>query len=258
MLPVLILGGIYSGVFTATEAASVSVVYALFVEFVVHRELKIAQLPGIVLDAVQNMGALVLIIMMSLGLNQFMVEKELGQMVLEQINSWGLGPVAFMMAMNVFLIVTGMLMDSISAIVLFTPLLVPAAVALGLDPLHVGVVFIVNMEIGYLAPPIATNLFVASSIFKKPCGYTAAPVKARHSASTCPGYRKSLCRPPACARRRAGSAAAARCLWSRTKPRFGSSPVGFSQPTGINAWRRRMEWMPSTSSGNVETRSGLW
>lgn len=170
LLPVIILGGIYSGVFTATEAASVSVVYALFVEFVVHRELKLSQLPGIVIESVRNMGALVMIIMMSLGLNQFMAEKELGQLVLEQINSWGLGPVGFLMAMNVFLIVTGMLMDSISAIVLFTPLLVPAAVALGLDPLHVGVVFIVNMEIGYLAPPIATNLFVSASIFKKPFG----------------------------------------------------------------------------------------
>lgn len=170
LLPVIILGGIYTGVFTATESASVSVVYALFVEFVIHRELRVSQLSGIVLEAVQNMGALVLIIMMSLGLNQFMVEKELGQAVLDQMQSWGLGPVGFMMAMNVFLVVTGMLMDSISAIVLFTPLLVPAAVALGLDPLHVGVVFIVNMEIGYLAPPVATNLFVAATIFKKPFG----------------------------------------------------------------------------------------
>jgi len=170
MVPVVILGGIYGGVATATEAAAVSVVLALFVEFVIHRELKLSQLPGIVLEAVQNMGALVLIIMMSLGLNQFMVEKQLGEAVLEQMKAWGLGPVGFMMAMNVFLIVTGMLMDSISAIVLFTPLLVPTAIALGLDPLHVGVVFIVNMEIGYLAPPIATNLFVAASIFKKPFG----------------------------------------------------------------------------------------
>jgi C4-dicarboxylate transporter DctM subunit len=170
LLPVIILGGIYSGVFTATEAASVSVVYALFVEFVIHRELQAKDLPRIILDAVQSMGALVMIIMMSLLLNQFMVEKQLGEAVLAWIQSKGLGPVGFMMAMNVFLVVTGMLMDSISAIVLFTPLIVPAAVALGLDPLHVGVVFIVNMEIGYLAPPIATNLFVSASIFKKPFG----------------------------------------------------------------------------------------
>lgn len=169
-LPVLILGGIYSGVFTATEAASVSVFYALFVEFVIHRELNASDLPRIVLDAVRSMGALVMIILLSMTLNQFMVEKQLGEMVLEQMRGWGLGPVGFLMAMNVFLIVTGMLMDSISAIVLFTPLIVPAAVALGLDPLHVGVVFIVNMEIGYLAPPIATNLFVSASIFKKPFG----------------------------------------------------------------------------------------
>jgi C4-dicarboxylate transporter DctM subunit len=168
LLPVIILGGIYSGLFTATEAASVSVIYALFVEFIIHRELKTTDLPRIIVDSVQSMGALVMIIMLSFLLNQFMVEKGLGEAVLGKIMEWGLGPVGFMMAMNVFLILTGMLMDSISAIVLFTPLIVPAAVALGLDPLHVGVVFIVNMEIGYLAPPIATNLFVSASIFKKP------------------------------------------------------------------------------------------
>lgn len=170
LLPVVILGGIYSGVFTATEAASVSVVYALFVEFVIHRELQVADLPKIILDATQSMGALVMIIMLSLLLNHFMVEEQLGEQVLAKITEWHLGPVAFLVAMNVFLILTGMVMDSISAIVLFTPLIVPAAVGLGLDPLHVGIVFIVNMEIGYLAPPIATNLFVSASIFKKPFG----------------------------------------------------------------------------------------
>jgi C4-dicarboxylate transporter DctM subunit len=87
-----------------------------------------------------------------------------------------MGPVGFMLAVNLFLVVTGMFMDSISAIVLFSPIIAPAAVALGIDPLHLGVVFAVNMEIGYLAPPIATNLFVASSIFRRPFGQVTRAV----------------------------------------------------------------------------------
>lgn len=170
MLPVMILGGIYGGLFTPTEAAAVSVPYALFVEFVIHREIKINQLPGIVLESVQALGALVMIIMLSMSLNHFMVEKGLGEAALEVMKGWGLGPIGFLVAMNVFLIGVGMLMDSISAIVLFTPLLVPVAVGLGLDPLHVGIVFIINMEIGYLTPPVGANLFVAATQFKQPFG----------------------------------------------------------------------------------------
>src|SRR6185436_2628186 len=79
-----------------------------------------------------------------------------------------LSPAGFLLAINIFLIVTGALMDSISAIVLFTPLIAPTAVALGIDPLHLGIVFIVNMEIGYVAPPIATNLFVSAQLFQRP------------------------------------------------------------------------------------------
>lgn len=170
MLPVLILGGIYGGIFTPTEAAAVSVPYALFVEFVIHREIKVTQLPTIVVDAVQALGALVMIIMLSMSLNHFMVEKGLGEAVLEVMRGWGLGPIGFLICMNVFLLLVGMLMDSISAIVLFTPLLVPVAVGLGLDPLHVGIVFIINMEIGYLSPPVGANLFVAATQFKQPFG----------------------------------------------------------------------------------------
>src|SRR6185436_4351046 len=87
-----------------------------------------------------------------------------------------LSPAMFMLAINVFLVVTGCLMDSISAIVLFTPLIAPTAVALGIDPLHLGIVFIVNMEIGYVAPPIATNLFVSAQLFNRPFGQVVKSV----------------------------------------------------------------------------------
>ena len=115
-------------------------------------------------------------IALSLAVNDFMVEAEVAEAALAQVRALGLGPLGFLLLVNLFLVLTGMFMDSISAIVLFTPVIAPAAVALGIDPLHLGVVFIVNMEIGYLAPPIATNLFVAASVFGKPFGLVSRAV----------------------------------------------------------------------------------
>jgi C4-dicarboxylate transporter, DctM subunit len=175
-LPVVVLGGIYGGLFTPTEASAVSVVYAVVVEVVIHRSLTWRQIPQVVTRSAASLGGLLVVIALSLAINDFLVEQEVATLALEKVRAWGLGPVGFMLVVNVFLIVTGMFMDSISAIVLFTPVIAPAAVALGIDPLHLGVVFIVNMEIGYLAPPIATNLFVAASIFRKPFGLVTRAV----------------------------------------------------------------------------------
>jgi len=175
-LPVVVLGGIYGGLFTPTEASAVSVVYAVIVEVVIHRSLTWRQIPQVVTKSAASLGGLLVVIALSLAINDFLVEQEVATLALERVRAWGLGPVGFMLVVNVFLIVTGMFMDSISAIVLFTPVIAPAAVALGIDPLHLGVVFIVNMEIGYLAPPIATNLFVAASIFRKPFGLVTRAV----------------------------------------------------------------------------------
>ena len=175
-LPVVVLGGIYGGLFTPTEASAVSVVYAVVVEVVIHRSLTWRQIPQVVTKSAASLGGLLVVIALSLAINDFLVEQEVATLALERVRAWGLGPVGFMLVVNVFLIVTGMFMDSISAIVLFTPVIAPAAVALGIDPLHLGVVFIVNMEIGYLAPPIATNLFVAASIFRKPFGLVTRAV----------------------------------------------------------------------------------
>jgi C4-dicarboxylate transporter, DctM subunit len=171
LLPVIVLGGIGFGVFkNVTEAAAVSIVYAVTVELFIHRELRWKDLPPAILKSMSMMGALLLIIAISFALNAFMVEKGAAENFLEWIREQNMSPAGFLLAINVFLIVTGALMDSISAIVLFTPLIAPAAVALGIDPLHLGIVFIVNMEIGYVAPPIATNLFVSAQLFGKPFG----------------------------------------------------------------------------------------
>ncbi|MBX7117166.1 MAG: TRAP transporter large permease [Myxococcaceae bacterium] len=176
LMPVIILGGIYSGIFTPTEASAVSVVYAVAVELLIFRELQWVDVGPAILKSVAMMGALLLVIVLSFGLNDFMVEKQVAETILAEIQERNLGPAGFLLAINVFLIVTGALMDSISAIVLFTPLIAPTAVALGIDPLHLGVVFIVNMEIGYVAPPIATNLFVSAQLFQKKFGQVVRSV----------------------------------------------------------------------------------
>ncbi|MEM6990476.1 MAG: TRAP transporter large permease [Myxococcota bacterium] len=170
MLPVLILGGIYSGLFTATEAAAVSVIYALVVELGIHREIGTGHLPKILADAAVMMGTLLIIMALAFGLNDFLVEEKIPDQAVALIQEMDLSPVQFLLIMNLLLLVVGALMDSISAIMIIAPLLKPISDQLGIDPVHLGVIFIVNLEIGYLTPPIGINLFVASSVFNKAMG----------------------------------------------------------------------------------------
>ncbi|MCX4247316.1 TRAP transporter large permease [Paraliomyxa miuraensis] len=170
MLPVVILGGIYSGLFTPTEAAAVSVIYALVVELCIHREIGPEHLPKILSESAVMMGTLLIIMALAFGLNDFLVEEKIPDMAVESIRAMKLSPLQFLLIINLLLLVVGALMDSISAIVIIAPLLKPIADQLGIDPVHLGVIFIVNLEIGYLTPPIGINLFVASAAFKKPLG----------------------------------------------------------------------------------------
>ncbi len=169
-LPAIILGGIYTGLFTATEAAAVSVVYSLVVELYIHRTLTWSQLPKVLADAGVMMGTLLIIMALAFGLNDFLVEQQVPVLAVEWITSMQLTPFQFLLMVNLFLLIVGALMDSISAILVIAPLLTPIAATLGIDPIHMGVIFIVNLEIGYLTPPIGINLFVASAAFGKPMG----------------------------------------------------------------------------------------
>jgi len=170
MLPVIILGGIYSGLFTATEAAAVSVIYALVVELGIHRKIGIEHLPKVLSESAVMMGTLLIIMALAFGLNDFLVEEKIPDLAVEAIRSMELSPLEFLLIVNLLLLVVGALMDSISAIVIIAPLLKPISDQLGIDPVHLGIIFIVNLEIGYLTPPIGINLFVASSVFEKPLG----------------------------------------------------------------------------------------
>ncbi len=169
-LPVLILGGIYTGLFTATEAAAVSVIYSLVVELYIHRTLTWSQIPKVLADSAVLMGTLLIIMALAFGLNDFLVDQQVPDLAVEWILGMDLTPIQFLLIVNLFLLVVGALMDSISAILVIAPLLTPIAAQLGIDPVHMGVIFIVNLEIGYLTPPIGINLFVASAAFEKPMG----------------------------------------------------------------------------------------
>jgi C4-dicarboxylate transporter DctM subunit len=169
-LPVFILGGIYTGVFTATEAAAASVVYALVIELFIHRDVQARDLGKILGESAITMGAILIIMLMAVTLNKFLVEEKIPDQIVASILDMELTPVSFLLIVNFFLLGVGALMDSISAILIIAPLLVPIAIQLGIDPVHLGVVFIVNLEIGYLTPPIGINLFVASLAFKESMG----------------------------------------------------------------------------------------
>ncbi len=170
MLPVVILGGIYSGMFTATEAAAVSVVYALVVELFIHRELTLPKLPAVFGEASLLMGSLLVIFAMAVGLNHLLSDLQIPEQAANWIMSFELDPMTFMLVLNGFLLVVGCLMDIMSAIMILVPLLAPLAALCGIDPIHLGIVFIVNLELGYLTPPMGLNLFVSSSIFEKSLG----------------------------------------------------------------------------------------
>lgn len=169
-LPVFILGGIYIGVFSATQAAAISVMLALFIELAIHRQLAFRDLPDLLSEAAVLMGSILIIITLAFGFNEFLTIQEIPERLEAALADMDLGPLGFVLLLNGFLFLVGMLMDIISAIILFVPLVAPAAAALGFDPLHLGLIFIVNLEIGYLTPPVGLNLFVAAGYFNKSFG----------------------------------------------------------------------------------------
>ena len=176
LLPVIILGGIYSGVFTATEAAAVSVVYAFVIEVFVHKELDAKKLAGVATTSMTVMGALLVIIALAITLNYFLVLEGVPDLMVEWLKALDLERVMFLIIVNLLLLVVGCFMDIMSAILIIAPMLAPMAAAMGVHPIHMAIIFIVNLEIGYLTPPVGLNLFVSSTLFKKSLGFVIRAV----------------------------------------------------------------------------------
>lgn len=170
LVPVIILGGIYSGFFTATEAAAVAVAVALAIELGFYRELKPAMIWKSMTDTTEMLGMIFFILLFAVSFNKFLIIEQIPQNMVDSMSGLISSKVQFLLAVNVLLLVAGCFMDIMSAILVFAPLLVPMAVHYGIDPVHFGIIMIVNLEIGYLTPPVGINLFVASAAFKQPLG----------------------------------------------------------------------------------------
>jgi tripartite ATP-independent transporter DctM subunit len=168
-LPVVIIGGIYSGTFTATEAAAVTAFYVFIVEFFVYRDLSLKKdLSRVMKDSMLLVGAILMIIGVAMGLTNYLIDQEVPGRLFDFTREFITSPAMFLVVLNLFLIVVGMMMDIFSAIIVIVPLIKPIAQAYGIDQVHLGIIFLTNLEIGYLTPPVGLNLFISSLRFGRP------------------------------------------------------------------------------------------
>jgi C4-dicarboxylate transporter, DctM subunit len=170
MMPVILLGGIYSGYFTATEAAAVALAYSLLVEIFVHKELRLGDFYGVVLETSKLGGSLFPLIAVALSLNIILTEHRVPQSLVTFMQGYISSPVMFMLLVNILLLIVGCLMTTGEAILVLAPLLAPLAASYGYDKVLFGLIMILNLEIGYLTPPVGLNLIVAMSAFKQSFG----------------------------------------------------------------------------------------
>ncbi len=167
-IPAIILGGIYGGFFTPSEAAAVTTVYVLFVEVGVYRDVSVRALPDLARRSMILIGGVLIILAAALGFTNFLIIEEVPQKILGVMRAHIDSKVTFLILLNVFLLIVGCLMDIFSAILVVVPLIAPIARQYGVDPVHLGIIFLTNLEIGYITPPVGINLFLASLRFKRP------------------------------------------------------------------------------------------
>jgi C4-dicarboxylate transporter DctM subunit len=166
LLIVVVMGGIYSGIFTPTEAAAMSAVYAFVIAVFVYRDLRLVQIGKVLLDSA-SMSAMLLYIITNAVLFSFLMTSEgIPQAMAGWIMDKGLGQISFLLVVNLLLLLAGNVMEPSSIVLIMAPILFPVAVALGVDPVHFGIIMVVNMEIGMCHPPVGLNLYVASGITK--------------------------------------------------------------------------------------------
>ncbi len=164
MLIVIILGGIYGGVFTPTEAAAVAAVYAFFIAVFVYRDIGMKEVPRVLLDAGKVTVMLMFIIANALLFAHVLTTERIPQAIAETIVGMGMAPWQFLIVVNVLLLIAGMFMEPTGVILIMAPILFPIASKLGIDPVHLGIIMVVNLEIGMITPPIGLNLFVTAGI----------------------------------------------------------------------------------------------
>lgn len=167
-VPVIVLGGLYGGIVTLTESAALSAVVAIVLSLFVYRGMSARQLLPVMAESVRNAAAIMIIITMALAFGHWITESGLAARAVSLVQTWGVKDWQFLIAINLLLIVLGMFLEVFSVLLLTVPVLVPILTALDIDPIHFGVVIVINMELALLTPPVGLNLFVISNISGTP------------------------------------------------------------------------------------------
>ena len=167
-LPVIVLGGIYSGFLLVSEAAAVTALYVFFVEVVVLREIRFTDLPRVIRESMVLVGGILIILGVSMASTNYMIAAEIPQQLLEFVAGFVSNQVSFLILLLIFLLLLGAILDIFSAIVLVVPLILPIAAGYQVNEVHLGIVFLAAMQLGYMTPPVGLNLFIASYRFEKP------------------------------------------------------------------------------------------
>lgn len=169
ILPILIFVGIFGGFVTITEVAALTATYVLIVEVVITKEINLFKdLPHILVDTTTLVGSILIILGMAMGLTNLLIDSQLPMQLLAVVEQYVDSQLQFLLLLNLFLLIVGAMMDIFSAIVVVVPLIMPLAVRYNIDPVHLGIIFLANLEIGYMTPPVGINLFIASQRFKQP------------------------------------------------------------------------------------------
>lgn len=168
-LPLIIIGGIYGGFITASEAAAVTAFYILIVEVFIYRDLKLfTDVPRIIRESMVLVGGILIILGVAMGMTNYLVDAQVPMKLFEWVSQYITSQFMFLVCLNIFLLIVGCLMDIFSATIVVVPLITPVAYKFGVNPVHLGIIFLTNLEIGYLTPPVGLNLFISSFRFKRP------------------------------------------------------------------------------------------
>ena len=167
-LPIIVLGGIYGGIFVAGEAAAVTALYVLIVEVLIYRDIAIAKLPKIMVRSMVLFGGILVVLTASMATTNYLVDQQVPMHLFELIREYISSKYTFLLLLNIFLLIVGSMLDIFSALVLVVPIIIPIAEAYDVNLIHLGIIFLTNLQIGYCTPPVGLNLFLASYRFDKP------------------------------------------------------------------------------------------
>lgn len=166
-LPLIVIGGIYGGYFTATEASAITAIYVLVVEVFIRRDLRLfSDVPRITRSSMVLVGAILVMMGAALGLTNYLIDQEIPKALFDFISTYVSSKVVFLIVLNIFILIMNMI-EIFSAIIIIVPIIVPVALQYGINPVHLGIIFLLNLELGYMTPPLGLNLFLSSIRFEK-------------------------------------------------------------------------------------------